>query len=520
MKDSLYDRRFIISSLCLDSTSPLLLAIDLGTSGVKASLFTSSGERVRSAFAPTQLLLLPNGGVEQCPLAWWQAVECAVGEILETALRHRVSGICCTGQWSGTVALDRKGIPLGNAILWMDSRGAPSIAALIRGMPSVQGYSLRTLVPWIRKTGGLPGKSGKDSLAHILYLRDKEGERYRQTAMFLEPKDYLNYKLTGRYGSSYDTMALHWVTDNRDITCIRYDEALLAQCGLDGATLPPLYPSTHVLGLVQEEIALRWGISPQTPVFVGSPDLHAATVGSGAVEDYQAHLYLGTSSWITCHVPFKKTSFRFNMATLPAALPGKYFVANSQESAGICLQHVHRLLFSQELETPEAYAAMEAQAAKSPPGSHGLVFTPWINGERGPLENHRIRGGFHHLALHHRSEDLLRAVYEGVALNSRWLLAAVESFVGRRLDPIHVIGGGVRSNLWCQIHADALNRTLLRVDMPLHANARGAAWIAAHGLGWISPSQMVSKIERVFVPEKRHQAVYQERVSAFQRLWV
>ena len=337
--------------------------------------------------------------------------------------------------------------------------------------------------------------------------------------MFLEPKDYLNYKLTGRYGSSYDSISLHWVTDNRDIHHVRYDEALLAQCGIDGGTLPPLYPSTHLLGPVQEALARRWGISPKTPVIVGSPDLHAATVGSGAIADYQAHLYLGTSSWISCHVPFKKTSYRFNMAALPAALPGKYLVANAQESAGICLQHAHQLFFSQESLTSESYAQMEALAANSPPGSRGVLFTPWVNGERGPLENHLIRGGFHNLSLSHGVEDLLRCVYEGVALNSQWLLSAVESFVGRRLDPIHVIGGGVRSDLWCQIHADVLERRLLRVDMPLHTNARGAAWIAAIGLGWMAPEQMVAKIDREFVPERRNQSVYREKAAAFRRLW-
>ncbi len=450
---------------------------------------------------------------------WWTAVEKAVGELLPHLAHHTLAGICCTGQWSGSIALDHEGQPLSKGLLWMDSRGASAIQDLARGKPSIQGYSLRTLVPWIRKTGGAPGKSGKDSLAHILYLRKHHPELYRQAAIFLEPKDYLNYKLTGRYGSSYDTIALHWVTDNRDIHRVRYDKALLTQCGLEVEKLPSLYPATHILGPIQTSLAQRWGVSPHTPVFVGSPDVHAATIGSGAVADYRAHLYLGTSSWITCHVPRKKTSFRFNMAALPAGLPGKYFVANAQESAGICLQHAHRLLFAQQSLTAESYAQMEELAHQAPAGSRDLLYTPWINGERGPLENHHIRGGFHHLSLRHGPEDMLRAVYEGVAFNSRWLLHAVESFVGRRLDQIHVIGGGVRSDLWCQIHADVMERTLLRVDMPLHANARGAAWIAALGLGWITPAQMVSPIEREFVPNEAHRGLYRNMAKDFGKLW-
>ena len=135
---------------------PLLLAIDLGTSGVKASLHTKCGAVFRQAFEPTTLLFLPNGGVEQCPLAWWEAVERAVSELVAHAPRDSIAGICCTGQWSSTVALDAKGTALGNAILWMDSRGAPAIADLIRGRPSLQGYALCKLLPWIRKAGGVP----------------------------------------------------------------------------------------------------------------------------------------------------------------------------------------------------------------------------------------------------------------------------------------------------------------------------------------------------------------------------
>ena len=382
--------------------------------------------------------------------------------------------VACTAQWSGTVAVDERCQPLRDAIIWMDSRGAPYVRRITRGPVNVQGYGVGKLARWLRTTGGIPARSGKDPIAHILWLKHEEPETYRRAHLFLEPKDWLNARLTGRAAASFDSIALHWVTDNRRPDRIRYDQALLRLAGIEQSRLPELLAATDILGPLLPGRPARSASRP-IPVVVGTPDIQSAAIGAGATRDYQAHLYVGTSSWLTCHMPFKKTDLRHNMASLPSPIPRRYFVADEQETAGAALTFLRdRVLFGEGQPT-DGYAELDRMAAQAQPGSHGVIFTPWLYGERTPVEDRFVRGGFHNLSLSASRDDLVRAVFEGVALNARWLLRAVERFTRHRLEPIRFIGGGARSDVWCQIFADVLGRAIEQVADPVNANARGAA---------------------------------------------
>jgi xylulokinase len=535
-----------------------ILAIDLGTSALKVALMTTGGRVVRLETEAVGLQLLPGGGAEQDPQGWWEAIRRTVGRLLDRVMnggaaesdagsgrgpgagrgaglsavparprRDQVVAVGCTAQWSGTVPVDRNGRPLMNAVIWMDSRGAADVRRVTGGPVRVSGYGVDKLWRWIRKTGGIPGASGKDSLAHILYLKRARPEIYAATYKFLEPKDYLNLCLTGQFAASYDSIALHWVTDNRDPAAIRYDAELLALTGIDPGKLPDLMPATAVVGRLRAEVAEAWGLSPGVQVVAGAPDLHAAAVGSGATRDYEAHLYVGTSSWLTCHVPSKQTDLLRNMATLPSAIPGRYFIANEQETAGACLTFLRENLFFPDdglgsgAAPANFYALLDEQAASVPPGAGGVIFTPWLYGERTPVEDHTIRGGFHNLSLRSTRAHMVRAVLEGVACNGRWLLEAVESFAGRRLESLRFIGGGARSEVWCQIYADVLNRKIEQVRDPVEANVRGAGLIAAAGLGYMRFEQVPEAVEvaQVFTPRPEHRRAYDRMYGAFRALY-
>src|SRR5690606_4737583 len=237
----------------------------------------------------------------------------------------RIAAIGCTSQWSGTVAVDRDGRHLMNAIIWMDSRGAPYVKKITGGLLKVEGYGLRRLYNWVRLTGGIPVRSGKDSIAHILYIKYVLPEIYQATYMFLEPKDYLNLRLTGRFAASHESITLHWLTDNRDINDIRYHDGLTRHSTLDRDKLPELGRAAGMPGLIRPGAAGELGVPDGIPVILGTPDMHSAAIGSGAVADFRPHLYIGTSSWLTCHVPYKKTDLFHNLASLPSAVPGRYF---------------------------------------------------------------------------------------------------------------------------------------------------------------------------------------------------
>ncbi|WP_152622795.1 xylulokinase [Archangium violaceum] len=518
------------------SGNPSILAIDLGTSAVKLAAVTLRGTILGGEVEPQAVQLLPEGGAEQDPEAWWSAIVRATRRLLDKGIvsADDIVGINISSQWSGTVAVDERGKPLHPAIIWMDSRGAPHVRRAVHGFMPVEGFGLSRLVTWVRLTGGAPTLSGKDPFGHILYLKSEHPELYRNTYKFLEPKDWLNLRLSGRFASSFDTITLHWVTDNRDLQRIHYAEQLLQLAGLPREKLPDLVPAASVLGPLQPEAARALGLSEKVQVITGAPDILAAAVGSGAVRDFEAHLCIGTSAWIASHLPFKKTDVFHQMGTLPSALPGRYILTNEQESAGLCLSLLKdNILFDHEELTRygntgnpgqapvDLYKVLEQQAERIPAGSDQLIFLPWLNGERSPMDDQHLRGGFFNQSLKTTRGHLVRAVLEGVAYNSRWLFGYVEKFVGRRLDSLRLIGGGARSRLWCQIIADVLDRRIQQVDEPVLANARGAAFQAALALGHLTVDEIPSlvPVANTFEPNPQNRGLYDELFGEFVNLY-
>ncbi len=503
-------------------TPPYSLAVDLGTSGPKVAVVAADGEVFGCEFEPVDLLLAAGGEAEQSPEQWWTAIGAAARRTRDAFPQGpaAIKAISVTGQWSGTVALGADGEAIGNAIIWMDSRGERYVADLIGGPVRIEGYDPRKLRKWITRTGGAPARSGKDSLAHILYLRHENPAVYEAAATFLEPKDYLNYRLTGRIAASFDSIALHWATDNRDPGRIDYDAELLGYAGIERTRLPDLVPATEVLGGLTADAAAHIGLTPGIPVVAGTPDLHSAAIGAGTTADFAAHLYIGTSSWLICHVPFKKTDIAHGIASLPAAVPNRYLAANEQETAGKALDWLAGVLYPDDSDRAGVYAEMNRIAAGVAPGSGGVIFTPWLFGERTPVEDSTLRAGFFNQSLETGRAEMIRAAFEGVAYNSRWLLGYVERFAKHGLDPIVMVGGGARSDLWCQIHADVLNRTIRQAADPLLVNVRGAGLLAHAALGHISWADIprLVPIAATYEPTAAHAPTYDPLYDAFRRI--
>ena len=511
------------------SEDKYILAIDLGTSGPKVGLFTTRGETVDYEYEPTPILLFPDGGAEQSPDGWWTAITTAAGRLLRKgkAPADRIVAVSTTAQWSGTVAVDAQGRPLMNAIIWMDSRGAPHVKRMAGGAVSFEGYGIPKLMRWVRLTAGCPGNSGKDSIAHILWLKHEKPELYRQTYKFLEPKDYINLRLTGKFCASYDSITLHWVTDNRNLSKVTYDDRLLQISTLDRDKLPELKRAVDVLGNLCPQAAAELGLSQDVQVIMGTPDVQSAAIGSGAVRDFDGHLYIGTSSWITCHVPYKKTDIFHNMATLPSAIPERYFIGNEQETAGGCLNYLRdQIFFNKDALSggeppPDVFRSFDVMAARVPPGSDRLIFMPWLYGERTPIEDRYVRGGFFNQSLRTTREYMVRAVFEGVAYNARWLLGGVEAFIKRPFAALNMIGGGAKSDVWCQIFADILGRPIRQVKDPILSNARGAACLASLGLGFMKVDDIPKHIQitKTYTPDPKNQRVYDALFQEFLGLY-
>jgi xylulokinase len=228
---------------------------------------------------------------------------------------------------------------------------------------------------------------------------------------------------------------------------------------------------------------------------------------------------ISTTSWISCPVAFKKTDVVHQIATVPGLGTDRYLIADNHETAGLCLQW-----FRDNVVAPGeglGFADLCDLAATAAPGSGDVIFTAWLAGERSPIDDGSARGGFHNVGLATTRADLARSVLEGVAYNNRWLHTYVEKFAKTRLDPIRIVGGGAQSDLWCQIHADVMDRTIERVADPNYANLRGAAIFAGMSLGEVRPDDVrdLVPVDATFRPEPAHRAVYDRLYPEFPRLY-
>jgi xylulokinase len=505
---------------------PWVLAIDLGTGGLKTGAVSIRGEILGHTVGSVGTRYLPDGGAVQDPSEWWDVIRDGVRSLLaaKVAAPSELVGVGLTGQWGSTVPVGADGTPVGDCMLWSDTRGGRFSSRAVGGPVSVFGYSPVNILRWVQITGGAPSPHGADPLGHELYLRNCEPELYARATTLLEPLDYLGMRFTGRRAATPASMILSWLTDNRPGASLGYVPELVARSGRNPARLPELRPTGSVLGDVLPEIADELGV-PTVPVVAGVPDLHTAFIGSGAVAPYAAHITISTSSWIACEVPFKRTDVIHQIASVPGLRPGAYLVANNHETAGLCLKWLRDSVIGPDdglLDGPKSpFDELVALASKVPPGSDGVIFTPWLNGERSPVEDRTLRGAFLNLSVTTDRAHLIRALLEGVAFNARWLLDAVEGFIRRPVPTLRILGGGACSGLWCQIHADVLGRRIERVAEPMHANVRGAALFAGLSLGKLTMDDVPAAVHvsDTYEPDSAARAVYEPMYAEFKRLY-
>lgn len=498
------------------------LAIDLGTTGLKVGVVGFSGDVLWNDHVPCVTIDIDRGGREQDAEVWWQTILKMFREAMASGLvrPEQVAVVACTGQWASTVPVDADGIPVGRCIMWTDTRGGKYVRERIGG--PIAGYSPKALARWIRRNGGIPAINGKGPTGQHLFLANDRPEIAAAARWYLEPVDYLTMRFTGIASGTQASMQGSWLTDTRNLDVLGYDDVLVAMSGVDVSKLPPLQRTSSVVGEVRDDVADDLGIPRGVPVVTGLPDIHTAPAGSGAVLDGAAHLVISTTSWISCPAPKKKTQVTKEIITLTGPKHGTYIVANNIDTAGACFDWFRRVISLDGTAHPEPVDAdaLLDLADTVPAGSNGVVFTPWLNGAQAPIADGSARGGFHNIRLNTGAAELIRAVLEGVAVQNAMLLGAVEPFVGHKLDPIRIIGGGARSDLWCQMHADAMNRTLERPADPLNAGIRGAALNAAVAIGAMTPHEVHARVrvETMFRPNPAHRALYDNLAKSMRHL--
>jgi xylulokinase len=507
-----------------DATARYVLAVDLGTGGPKVGLVSTRGEIAWWDHRLVATQWGPGGGATQDAEEWWRlVVECTRRGLAESDVEgDQIVAVAVTGQWASTVPVDETGVPVGDCVMWMDSRGRDLSRAVVAG--PVSGFDPIALATWVRRTGGAPSTNGDDPLGHLLFLEREQPDVARRARWYLEPVDYLSMRFTGIPAASHMSMTAAWITDNRHLDVLAYDPKLIERSGVAVAKLPPLVASGSIIGPVQRSVATELGISSGAQVVTGLPDLHCSTIGSGFVNPYETHVSIGTTGWIGCPLPKKKTDVIRQLAAVPGLgrLGGApYLLGNNQESAGRCLQWFRDTVAGGTGDARPSYDEITEHAATAPAGSHGVVFTPWLAGERSPVDDRTARGGFHNVSVGTSSADLARSVLEGVAFNTRWLLTAAEHFSGRRLEPLRLVGGGAQSELWCRIVADVCDRTVERVADPLLCGLRGAALAAAMAIGDVDRDELrgLVPLDGTFRPDPSNRTVYDRLYAEFPRLY-
>jgi xylulokinase len=497
----------------------LCLAIDLGTGGPKIGVVTLDGAVMAQEHHRVETFYGPHGQAEQDAAQWWSLITTSAQRLLHSpgVVASDVVAVAVTGQWASTVPVDANGVPTAPCVMWMDSRGGPHARSLVGGR--VQGYKPVTVTKWVAKTGGAPSTTGDDPIGHMLYLENEQPEVMARTRWLLEPVDYLTMRFTGVASASHASMQGAWLTDIRHLDRMNYDADLIDLLGLPEEKLARLVPIGSVVGLVQASVASELGLRSDVAVLTGLPDLQAAALGAGAVKLYQAHVALSTTSWISCPVPKKLTDPFHSIGTVPGLTQDSYLLVNNQETGASALEWVRTL--ASGLGSDMSFSDLTALASTSTPGANGVLFTPWLAGERSPVSDRHARAGFTNLSRRTSSADLVRAVMEGVAYNSRWLLGYVEKATKHELAPLSLMGGGANSELWCQIFADVLQRPVVQIPDPTFAQMRGMAVLASVALGRreLNDIHSVLPAGHQFDANPQHAAMYEERAGMLPEIY-
>ena len=502
--------------------SNLILAYDIGTASLKTALFDDKLNLIENSSASYEIKYPQDGWAEQNPLDYWKAIKKTTGDILKRDKNYRSSimGLSFACQMNCTIPVDRNGKPLMNTISWLDTRASEVTKAFSKGFFKVSGYPLAKIIRFLRITGGGPGFNGKDPISHILWIKKHRPQIYKQTYKFLSVKDFVIQKCTNNFVISRDLAHTSWLMDTRKGK-FEWSQSILEKYGIDGNKLPEIKKLTEHVGTLTKNAAKTLGLNKEIPIISGGGDLVSTAIGAGSIENNQFALCLGTAAWIATHTDKRKLDLKHYIGPI-CAYGSKYLCISKQETGATCLDWAKNNLFKEKIlqlkeEGTNIYQYLDSLIKDSPPGANEIIFTPWMFGERSPVNNPNIRAGFHNLSLNHKRVDLLRAIYEGVGYNLLWSLKELQNLAGET-DSIRIIGGGAKSNIWCQIIADILNKSIFQLKNPELAGVKGAAIIGLVGLDLLesfSDAIPFLPIKKQYYPNPAHQNIYSKLFKAF-----
>lgn len=490
-----------------------LLAHDIGTSGNKATLFSIEGDLIKSKTVSYDAHYFNETWVEQNADDWWGAVcESSKGLISDAGIDAKdIVSVSFSGQMMGCLCVDKEGSPLRPSIIWADLRAHKQVQQIEKEISQKDFY----YISGHRNTASY-------GIQKLMWIRDNEPEIYKKTYKVFNAKDYIVFKLTGKfYTEPSDANSFGCF----DLKNFKWSDKILKCTGIDGEKLPEIVPSTHVAGEVTRKAAEQTGLAEGTPVVMGGGDGVAANIGCGSISPGKTYCCMGTSAWITTTARQPVFDEQMRTVTWAHVIPGLYAPNGTMQYAGGSFSWVKNIICSMESEMAKMMGAspydyMNQMVEKSAAGAGGVIFLPYMLGERAPRWDPYAKGAWLGLKPENTRGDILRSVLEGITMNLSICLDVLRTKT--KIDEITVVGGGARSEIWQQIMADIYDAEIKVPRLLEEGGSMGAAVIGGVGAGVYQDFSAIEhfiKIDKVRIPDKESVERYREIKEIFDKYY-
>lgn len=479
----------------------VVIGLDIGTSGARALAVDEAGEVVADASAEYPLLTPQPGWSEQDPEDWWNAAKAVVRRVGAEAGGKAV-GLGLSGQMHGAVFLDRHDRVIRPALLWNDQRTARQCEEITAAVGRERLVAI----------AGNPALTGFQA-PKVLWLRDEEPQHFDRLARVLLPKDYIRHRLSGEYATDASDASGTLLLDLERRT---WSDEILDALELHRDWFPGVCESRDHAGALEQAVASELGLPTGIPISAGAGDNAAAAVGIGIVAEGIISSSIGTSGVVFANTPGFAPDPSGRIHAFCSAIPGGYHLLGVTLAAGASLRWWRSVV-----GPGGGFDALTEQAASVPPGAEGLVFLPYLSGERTPHLDPFARGAFFGLTTRHTAGHLTRALMEGVVFSLADSIGVMTE-LGVSVKQIRATGGGAKSRLWRQIQADVFGLPVHRTVVD-EGPAYGAALLAAVTTGWFSTVEeacsMVRLRPEVTEPDAARAEVYKEYLDVYRSLY-
>lgn len=491
--------------------APFLLGIDIGGTGAKAGLFSLDGDLVHSGYSEYEMLSDVPGQAEHDAESWWKATIQAVREAISNVNSGDILGVGVGGT-NGLIAVNREARPLRSAIMLWDQRSLPEVERIRQTIDAERVFEVT----------GNPVAPGAYSLPTILWLKHHDPDCFAAAHKLMVPTGYVVARLTGAFTVDYSRAC---TTLLFDIQRLEWHNPFFEAFDIPPEKLPRPLPSQEIAGHITPEAATLTGLKHGTPVIAGCMDTIGASIGSGSMNPGNCFIIMGTAARVSATLSRPQFDRRFMNCS--HVLPERWLSIGAINGVGSSLRWVRDNFGQLEKDVASmigqnVYDLITAQAAQAPPGSKGLVFLPYMSGERTPIWNPYARGVFFGVTLGHLRNDFLRSVLEGAAFAIRHVVEIMETDGGLTITDLRIGGAAAANPVWNQIIADVLGKTVVSLTQP-QTEVLGSAILAAVGVGACSDYESILEravmLDRAFLPDDRAHTAYNQLFPIYKELY-